>query len=138
MMPDGTMILKHTQCRPSVWQQCHAEAQAAALILEAVAALLPLLMPCRTCGEQHYNTDVLQFPAQAPVILSQGDLQEKVAEVLDAVEKEQSAADSSQALPQIVLVRPHPLIPCTGTRHVNSIGKRFGIRSECCRALLTV
>lgn len=95
-------------------------------------------MSCETCGERHNNTDMLQLPAQAPVILSQGDLQEKVAEVLDAVKKEQSAADSSQALPQIVLVRPHSQTPCTGTRHVNFIGKRLGMHSECCRALLTV
>ncbi len=42
---------------------------------------------------------------QAPVILSQGDLQAKVAEVLEAVKKDQAAADgSAAAVPQIVLV----------------------------------
>ena len=42
---------------------------------------------------------------QAPVILSQGDLQDKVAEVLEAVKKDQSAAGAAAAaLPQIVLV----------------------------------
>ena len=41
---------------------------------------------------------------QAPVILSQGDLQEKAAEVLEAVKKDQGAAGAAAALPQIVLV----------------------------------
>ncbi len=59
---------------------------------------------------------------QAPVILSQGDLQDKVAEVLEAVKKDQSAAGAAAAaLPQIVLVSSasksaliyicHPLSP---------------------------
>ena len=96
-------------------------------MLTAAAALLPFFTSRKTCCEQLHNTDMLQLPAQAPVILSQGDLQEKVTEVLDAVKKEQSAAGSIQALPQIVLVRPHPLIPCTGTRVVNVIGKRLGM-----------
>ena len=98
-------------------------------MLTAAAALLPFFTSCETCCEQLCNTDMLQLPAQAPVILSQGDLQEKVAEVLDAVKKEQSAAESIQALPQIVLVRPHPLVPCTGTRHVDVLGKRLGMHS---------
>lgn len=108
------------------------------MILEAAAALLPLFMSCKICGKRHYNTDMLQLPVQAPVILSQGDLQEKVAEVLDAVKKEQAAADSSQALPQIVLVRPYSHIPCTGGRHVNVIGKRLGMHSACSCPLSTV
>ena len=45
---------------------------------------------------------------QAPVILSQGDLQEKVAEVLEAVKKDQAAGGSASAMPQIVLVPAHP------------------------------
>ena len=98
-------------------------------MLAAAAAFLPFFTSRKTCCEQLYNTDMLQLPAQAPVLLSQGDLQEKVAEVLDAVKKEQSAAGSIQALPQIVLVRPHPLIPRTGTRHVDVTGKRLGMHN---------
>ena len=42
---------------------------------------------------------------QAPVILSQHDLQDKVSEVLDAVKKDQEATGTVQAVPRIVLVR---------------------------------
>ena len=41
---------------------------------------------------------------QAPVILSQSDLQERVTEVLEAVKKDQAASGSASAMPQIVLV----------------------------------
>ena len=41
---------------------------------------------------------------QAPVILSQSDLQDKVSEVLEAVKKDQEATGSVQAVPKIVLV----------------------------------
>ncbi len=48
---------------------------------------------------------------QAPVILSQDDLQEKVAEVLEAVKKDQAAAGGTSAVPQIVLVPTPATMP---------------------------
>ena len=65
---------------------------------------------------------------QAPVILSQDDLQDKVTEVLGAVKKDQSAAGTAAAaLPQIVLVSlaPRPLssacvTPCPAVQSAGS------------------
>ncbi|CAK0785103.1 hypothetical protein CVIRNUC_008309 [Coccomyxa viridis] len=69
-------------------------------ILKAGSAYVPM--------DPDYPPDRLAIMAgdsKAPVILSQGDLQDKVAEVLEAVKKDQSAAGAAAAaLPQIVLM----------------------------------
>ena len=87
------------------------------------------------CGDKLVeDIEVLRFQAenevcvpQAPVILSQGDLQDKVAEVLEAVRKDQGAAGAAAALPQIVLVSPAPEALSPDSGHPCLLVQRAGV-----------
>ena len=54
---------------------------------------------------------------QAPVILSQVDLDGKVSEVLEAVEKDQQATGSIKSVPKVVLVSLTPGATPVGALH---------------------
>ena len=54
---------------------------------------------------------------QAPVILSQVDLEDKVSEVLAAVEKERQATGSIESVPKVVLVSFRAGLMLVGALH---------------------